>query len=98
MRPRVLGQRGAVREGLATNLALVRTLAVVRAHVSGDRRRLGETSITDAALEWLFSGMYAEVRSEVGSLRKRLQAHQALVWFLATVRTHVEPESRQPGV
>ena len=64
----MLGERGAVREGLGTNPTPVRSFAIVSTHVRGDRRRLGKLAAANVTLEWFFTGVYAEVRGEISSL------------------------------
>ena len=68
MRAHVLGERGAVGEGFGANPTAVRSFPIVSAHVRSDGRRLGKLAATDVTLEWLFTGVYAEVRCEISSL------------------------------
>ena len=58
----MLGERGAVREGLGADSASVRSFAIVSAHVRGDGRGLGELTVTNVTLEGFFTGMNAEMR------------------------------------
>lgn len=64
----MLGERGAVREGLGTNTASVRAFAIVSAHVRGDGGRLGELTAANVTLKWLFTGVNAKMCREIGSL------------------------------
>lgn len=68
MNAHVLGESRAVCEGLGTNSASVRPLAIMSAHVCRDGRRLGELAIADLALEWLFAGVNSEMSCEIGRL------------------------------
>lgn len=71
----MLGESGAVREGLDTNSASVRSLTIVSAHVRGDGRRLGELTVANLALKRLLARVNAEMSRQIGSLRKGFQAN-----------------------
>ena len=68
MNAKVFGQRGTVGKLLVAELARIRLLTAVRAHVGGHTGALRESPVTDRTAEGFLSRMSSRVGSQVGGL------------------------------
>jgi len=78
----MLGQRGAVGEGLLAGGAAIGPLTGMGSHVRGDAGALREASITNGTPERLLPRMCAYVSRQIGGLREAFVAVRTAIWPL----------------